>query len=351
MKSYQVFENAEPIKEVELDTPIPEGDEVLIKTIACGVCHTDIHIHEGFFDIGNGKKMASRLVQPLAMGHEVFGEVVSGGQNVSNIEVGKKFVVYPWIGCGQCEACKEDNEHECGPFTAQNIGVSIDGGYGEYVLVKHSRYLFDAGDTPDDLAGSYACRGLTAYSSLKKANLKPNDKKLVIISAGGLGLLALKIAKAAFNVSPIVVDIDDSKLEIAKAAGASEVINSSHEDAKKRIMDLTDGGATTVIDYVGAEASIQFGYDLFGFNKNGLYILVGMLGGKFEVQLPLMTFTSRVLQGSYLGSIQEMKELMDLVRAGKIEPVPVEARHISSANDTIADLKAGKIPGLVCLKH
>ena len=186
---------------------------------------------------------------------------------------------------------------------------------------------------------------------MKKANLKPNENKLVIISAGGLGLLALKIAKAAFNVNPIVVDIDDSKLEIAKAAGASEVINSSHEGAKKRIMDLTEGGATTVIDYVGAEASIQFGYDLFGFNKNGLYILVGMLGGKFEVQLPLMTFSSRVLQGSYLGSIQEMRELMDLVRAGKIEPVPVEARHVSMANDTIADLKAGNIPGLVCLKH
>ena len=111
MKSYQVFENAGPIKEVELETPIPKGDEVLVKTIACGVCHTDIHIHDGFFDIGNGKKMASRLVQPLAMGHEVFGEVVSVGQNVNNIEVGKKFVVYPWICCGECEACINDNEH------------------------------------------------------------------------------------------------------------------------------------------------------------------------------------------------------------------------------------------------
>jgi len=89
MKSYQVFENAQPIKEVELDTPIPEGDEVLIKTIACGVCHTDIHIHDGFFDIGNGKKMASRMVQPLAMGHEVFGEVVSFGQNVKILKLVK----------------------------------------------------------------------------------------------------------------------------------------------------------------------------------------------------------------------------------------------------------------------
>ena len=351
MKSYQVIKSGELIKEVELNIPKPEGNQVLVKTIACGVCHTDIHIHDGFFDVGNGQKMASRLKQPLTMGHEIFGEVVAIGEGVKDVEIGKKFVIYPWIGCGECDSCIEDNEHECGPFTAQNLGVSVDGGYGEFVLVKDSKYLFDAGDTPDELAGSYACRGLTAYSALKKANPKPNDKKLVIISAGGLGLLAVKIAQAAFNVKPIVVDIDDAKLAIAKAAGASEVINSMHEGAKERIMELTGGGATAVIDYVGAEASVKFGYDLFGFNKNGLYVLVGMLGGKFEVQLPLMTFSSRTLKGAYLGSIQEMAELMELVKAGKIEPVAVEARHISTANDTLLDLKNGNIKGLVCLKH
>ena len=95
----------------------------------------------------------------------------------------------------------------------------------------------------------------------------------------------------------------------------------------------------------------RFGYDLFGFNKNGLYILVGMLGGKFEVQLPLMTFSSRTLKGVYLGSIKEMAELMELVKAGKIEPVPVETRHISKVNDTILHLKEGKIKGLVSLIH
>ena len=351
MKSYQVIESGEPIKEVELDIPKPEGNQVLVKTIACGVCHTDIHIHDGFFDVGNGQKMASRLKQPLTMGHEIFGEVVDIGEGVKDVEIGKKFVVYPWIGCGECDSCIENNEHECGPFTAQNLGVSVDGGYGEFVLVKDSKYLFDAGDTPDELAGSYACRGLTAYSALKKANPKPNDKKLVIISAGGLGLLAVKIAQAAFNVKPIVVDIDDAKLAIAKAAGASEVINSMHEGAKERIMELTGGGATAVIDYVGAEASVKFGYDLFGFNKNGLYVLVGMLGGKFEVQLPLMTFSSRTLKGAYLGSIQEMAELMELVKAGKIEIDVEEVRHISRVNDNIADSKTGRIKELVCLEH
>ena len=117
MKSYQVIESGAPLKECELEIPVPKNDEILIKTIACGVCHTDVHIHEGFFDVGNGKKMQSRLTQPLTMGHEIFGEVVSIGEDVKDIEIGKKFVVYPWIGCGECNSCIEDNEHECGPLT------------------------------------------------------------------------------------------------------------------------------------------------------------------------------------------------------------------------------------------
>jgi len=216
MKSYQVTGNGLPLEEVISDKPTPKGKEVLIKTIACGVCHSDVHIHDGYFDIGNDKKMASRLVQPLAMGHEIYGELVETGEDVHDVEIGKKYVVYPWIGCGECKECKNDMEHYCGPFTAQNLGVSVNGGHAEYVLVKDARYLFDAGDTPEELAGSYACRGLTAYSALKKADLKSGQSNLVIIGAGGLGLLALKIAKAAFNIEPIVVDIDDQKLQAAK---------------------------------------------------------------------------------------------------------------------------------------
>ena len=241
-------------------------------------------------------------------------------------------------------------EHYCSPFTAENLGVSVDGGYGEYVLVKDSKYLFDAGNTPDELAGTYACRGLTAYSALKKANLDRGDS-VVIISAGGLGLLALKIAIAAFEVNAIVVDIDNEKLSIAKKIGASEVINSKDEGAASKIMEILGGAASTILDFVGSEESVNFGYSLFGINKGGLYVLVGLLGGKFDLPLPLHTFTARTITGTYVGSMKEMKELMDLVREGRIEPVEVETRPASKASDTLADLKAGKIKGLVCLKH
>ena len=351
MKSYQVTGNGLPLEEVISDKPTPKGKEVLIKTIACGVCHSDVHIHDGYFDIGNDKKMASRLVQPLAMGHEIYGELVETGEDVHDVEIGKKYVVYPWIGCGECKECKNDMEHYCGPFTAQNLGVSVNGGHAEYVLVKDARYLFDAGDTPEELAGSYACRGLTAYSALKKADLKSGQSNLVIIGAGGLGLLALKIAKAAFNIEPIVVDIDDQKLQAAKKSGAREVINSKNEGASEKIIDLTNGSAGAVIDFVGSESSVNFGYKLFGYTKGGQYILVGLLGGQFSLQLPLHTFTARTITGTYVGSLKEMGELMELVKSGKIDPVQVESRHISQATDTLRDLKNGDIPGMVCLKH
>ena len=209
MKAYQVTENGKPLEEKNVETPLPKGSEVLIKTIACGVCHSDVHIHDGYFDLGGGAKLPTPLLEPLTMGHEVFGEIVAVGEEVSKVKVGEKYVVYPWIGCGDCELCKNDKTHYC--MNNSNIGINVSGGYADHVLIPGEQYLFDAGDTPDSLAGSYACRGLTAFSALRKAEPYTHDNSLIIVSAGGLGLLALKIAKAAYGINPIVVDIDDEK--------------------------------------------------------------------------------------------------------------------------------------------
>ena len=351
MKSYKLIKSGDPLIEVEIEKPKPTGREVLIKTIACGVCHTDIHLHEGYFDVGDDKKMASRLVDNLTMGHEVYGELVEVGEEVDEVTIGRNYVVYPWIGCGKCQACLDGMEHHCGPFTSENIGVAKDGGYGEFVLVKDYKYLFDAGDAPGDMAGTYACRGLTAYSALKKAKLQKENSTLVIIGAGGLGMLAINIAKAAFNVIPIVVDIDDEKLEIVKSMGIEHVFNSKNKESVKSILELTNGGASSVIDFVGSDSSVEFGFNLFGLKKGGALILVGLLGGKFAVQLPLFAFTARTLQGSYTGSMKEMAELMSIVRDGKINPIETEIRKFSDVNKALKDLKDGKVKGLVSLKY
>ncbi len=108
MKAYQVVENGKPLEEVELETPTPTGQEILLKTISCGVCHSDIHIHDGYFDLGGGTKLPTPLSEPLTMGHEIFGEVVAVGKDVSAITIGEKYVAYPWIGCGDCDLCNAD---------------------------------------------------------------------------------------------------------------------------------------------------------------------------------------------------------------------------------------------------
>ena len=352
MKAYQVVENGKPLEEREVEKPKPTGKEILLKTVACGVCHSDVHIHEGYFSLGDEAKLPVPLMtDALAMGHEIFGEVVELGDQVKDIEIGKKYVAYPWIGCGDCNECKNEREHYCSPLTTKNLGINVDGGYAEYVLVPDSKYLFDAGDTPDEVAGSYACRGLTAYSALKKADLKKGQKSVVIISAGGLGLLSLKIIQAAYSINPIVVDIDDDKLDLAKKAGASAVINSKDGNIYEKIAELTEGGATSVIDFVGAAETFELASGMFGMKRGGTYVIVGLIGGQTNLQLPMTTLTARTIRGIYVGSLAEMGELMQLVKEGKIEHVDVEKRNASTANETLNDLKNGKINGLVCLTH
>ena len=347
MKAYQVVENGKPLEEKNLDTPAPKGKEILLKTLSCGVCHSDVHIHDGYFDLGGGMQLPTPLLEPLTMGHEIFGEVVSVGEEVSNINVGEKYVAYPWIGCGDCELCNTDKTHYC--MNNSNLGINVSGGYGDHVIVPGEQYLFDAGDTPDSLAGSYACRGLTAFSALRKAEPFPHDNSLVIVSAGGLGLLALKIARAAYGINPIVLDIDDEKLEVAKNLGASCVINTSKENAAEKIMEATGGGAKSIVDFVGAEASVNLGYQCLAIG--GTQVVVGLFGGQMNIALPLMTLTEKKLMGSYVGSLGEMKDLMKLVSAGKIEPVEVESRDVSEANRTLEEMKSGKLLGLVSLTH
>ena len=109
MKAYQVVENGKPLEKREIEKPTPTGKEILIKTVACGVCHSDVHIHEGFFSLGEEAKLPVPLMtDALAMGHEIYGEVVELGEDVSGVEIGKKYVAYPWIGCGNCDECAND---------------------------------------------------------------------------------------------------------------------------------------------------------------------------------------------------------------------------------------------------
>jgi D-arabinose 1-dehydrogenase-like Zn-dependent alcohol dehydrogenase len=338
MISYQTTTPGAPLVEVESDTPVPQGTEMLVKTVACGVCHSDIHLHDGVFDLGGGKQLeVGREGQVL--GHEIFGEVVAVGPEAENVSIGDRRVVFPWIGCGECSFCKRGEEQLCTP--GQGLGTMRAGGFADHVLVPHSRYLFDKGDTADALAATYACSGLTAFGALKKVGDLQEGEDIVIIGAGGVGMMAIQIARA-MGIDPIVVDIDDAKLTAASDLGVTRTFNSSDPQTAKAIRKST-GGAYAALDFVGAEASVNYG--LGCLRKGGMLVIIGLYGGAFSMPIPFIPMNARIIVGSYVGSLQDMSDLMTMVRDGKIAPIEITERPLAEANSALVDLKAGKVKG------
>lgn len=346
MKSYQLSEAAKPLDLVETDTPEPQGTEVLMRVTACGVCHSDLHIWQGYYDLGEGKKLTledRNIKLPIVMGHEPVGEVVAVGPDAKGVKVGQTRLVFPWTGCGECARCKEDRENDCAKTAP--IGVRRPGGYADHLIVPHPRYLIDIEGIDPHYACTLACAGITSYSAIRKAKDISADDKLVIIGAGGVGLTGVGIAADYFANELIVVDIDEEKLAAAREAGADYTINPKREDAAKRIAELTGDGAGAVVDFVASTETCKLGVD--ALRRGGSYVAVGLYGG--QISMPTLALPARdiALRGSYVGTLSEMHELMGLVRAGKVDPIPVETRPMSKVNETLQDLMAGRIVGRV----
>lgn len=338
MLSYQTGAPGAPLVEVESDTPVPSGTEVLVKTLACGVCHSDIHLHDGGFELGGGKRLEVGR-EGHVLGHEIYGEVVAVGPDAEGVKVGDRRVVYPWIGCGECAVCQRGDEQLCTPGRA--LGIIVNGGFASHVMIPHAKYLFDKGDVADSLAATYACSGLTAYGAIKKLGELAEGDEVVIIGAGGVGMMAIQIAKA-LGMDPIVVDIDPAKLEAAQQLGVSQTYDSSQMDTAKAIRKAT-GGAYAALDFVGAEASVNYG--LTTLRKGGMLVVVGLYGGALTMPIPFLPMNARIIQGSYVGSPEDMAALMAMVREGKIAPIEIHERPLAEASDALADLKAGKVKG------
>ena len=348
MKSYDLCECGAPLRLMERPTPKPAGTEVLLKVIAAGVCHSDLHISDGYYDLGGGKRLmlADRGVKlPLTMGHENVGEVVAVGPDAKGVKVGDRRLVHPWLGCGECAVCRRGDEQLC--RTPFSIGVFRAGGYADHLLVPHPRYLFDIGNVAPEKAAPLACSGITTYGALKKVGPLLQEEPIVIIGGGGLGLMCLALHKAMGGKAAIVVDIDATKREAARKAGAKTVIDGNAPDAAKQIIAATDGGAWAVIDLVGASSTVQLAID--SLIKGGKVIVVGLFGGDITLPTASLPLRAMTLQGSYVGSLTEMAELLDLVRRKGAPDLPVGTRPLAAVNEALADLKAGKVVGRLVL--
>ncbi len=348
MKSYKFEEFGAPLLRVDEPTPEPTGTQVLIRMAACGVCHSDIHIHDGYFDLGGGRKLPldATTKRPHTLGHEIVGEVVSVGPDVTGIEPGTKWLVYPWIGCGECSLCTNGEEHLCP--TGKVIGLSTAGGFADHVMVPDPQYLVDYGDVPDQIACTYACSGLTAFSALKKAQRVTEQDPVLIIGAGGVGQSAIALCNALYGVAPIVADISEDKRADALKLGAADAVDPSDKATRKALLKATGGGFATVIDFVGASATAEFGMSML--RKGGKQIIVGLFGGSVDLPLATIPMRSITLSGSYVGSLEELKELAELGRAGKVPAITVSTCSLDTANETLEALREGKITGRAVLE-
>jgi D-arabinose 1-dehydrogenase-like Zn-dependent alcohol dehydrogenase len=349
MKSFQVTDFNAPLAEVDAPTPQPQGTQVLIRVKAAGVCHSDLHIWEGGYNLGHGRKPLSLkdrgVSLPLTMGHETVGEVLALGREASgNIKVGDTALVYPWIGCGKCEVCLAGEENMC--LKPRSLGVYCDGGYADHMTVPHPRYLLNLKGLDPVTAAPYACSGVTTYSALKKVQADFGSP-IVIFGAGGLGLMALSLLKAMGGKGAVVVDIDARKREAAQQAGALATVDGAAPDALAQLAACAGGPIKAVIDLVGNAQTAQLGFDCL--TKGGKLVMVGLFGGGAPWALPLIPIKAITIQGSYVGNLRETAELLDLVRTKKIAPIPVTAMPFARANQALVELQQGKLVGRAVL--
>lgn len=345
---FDLVEWGQPLQERRRDLVKPEGRGVVVRVTAAGICHSDLHFKKGYLDLGERGKLTftDRGAQlPSTMGHEIAGEVVDVGSEVSSVSVGQSVLVFPWIGCRKCHACDDDRESDC--MSMRIIGVSQPGGYATHVYVEDEKFLVDiAGLDPADVA-PHACSGLTVYNAFRKMGPLRDHEWLAVLGAGGLGLNAIAIAAALDYRNIVAVDIDDAKLEAATRMGAKAVLNNTSQDAESELRKLTDNQLFGVLDTFGGDSTAQLA--ISALSKSGCYLVVGQHGGDFKMPQPWLPQKAMTVRGSHVGNSSHLREVIDLVRAGKVKQMPIERRPLSAINQAMDDLQSGRVEGRIVL--
>jgi D-arabinose 1-dehydrogenase-like Zn-dependent alcohol dehydrogenase len=336
----------QPLCETVIDCPSPQGTEVLVRIERCGVCHSDLHLQDGYFELGGERHLDITKDRPLpfTLGHEIAGIIESVGDAAEGASIGRRVAIYPWIGCGTCAACRAGEENLCSSH--HHLGIAVDGGFATHVLIPHPRYLLDYAPLSADFAGPLMCSGLTAYSALKHLGDRPERAPVLLIGLGGVGMMGLSIARTLFRDPPIVADINADKRKAALAAGAAAAYDPADPQARRAIMAAT-GGLLAVCDFVGSDRSLQFATGVLA--RGGKVVVTGLLGGTFSMAAAMFAIKAMTIEGTLTGTLAEARELIDLARAGKLAPIPTHNRPLTDAQAALDDLRAGRVVGRTVL--
>ena len=348
MRVWAVVESGRDLQAIDLPTPEPKGTEVLLEVTHCGVCHSDLHIWEGYYDLGGGKRMLLKdrgVVLPLAMGHEIAGRVSKLGPDATGIAIGDVRVVFPWLGCGHCARCLAEEDNMC--LVSRALGVYQNGGYATHVVAPHPRHLIDPGTLDPAVAATYACSGVTVYSAIQKVMPLPPDEPVVLVGAGGLGLNAIHILRAMGHRAIVAVDVSAEKRQAALDAGATAVVDGTGDGVTEGIIKACGGPATAIIDMVNGTSTAASAFA--ALRKGGKLIQVGLFGGQLSLQLPLMAMRALTVQGSYVGNPKELRALVALAQNSRVTALPITTMPQADANEALMRLRDGQVTGRVVL--
>jgi alcohol dehydrogenase len=335
-----------PLCETIVDCPAPRGTEVLVRIERCGVCHSDLHMQDGYFSLGGDRRLDVTMGRalPFTLGHYIAGVVESAGEAAVGAEPGRRVAVYPWIGCGKCAACGAGAENLCSEH--RHLGIATDGGYATHVLIPHPRYLLDYAPLASSFAAPLMCSGLTAFAALKRVAGPEPRVPVLLLGMGGVGMMGLALARTMFADAPLVADVDPDKRSAALAAGAAAAYDPNDADARKAIMAAT-GGVLAVCDFVGSDRSLQFAAGVLG--RGGKIVVTGLLGGAFTIAVAMFAIRAITIEGVLTGTLPEAHELLALVKSNNIAPIRTHERPLAQAQAALDDLRAGRVIGRTVL--
>ncbi|MGA8224487.1 MAG: zinc-dependent alcohol dehydrogenase [Candidatus Acidiferrales bacterium] len=336
MKAAVLHEFKKPLAFEEVAAPVLGPEDVLIRVEACGVCHSDLHVADG-----DWPEFARIVKKPLILGHEIAGRVVEKGAGVRDLEVGDRVGV-AWLhwSCGECEFCREGNENLC--IKQKITGVTVDGGYAEFVKAPASHAVKIPDSLASDQAAPLFCAGVTVYRALKQAKIAPGER-LAVIGIGGLGHLAVQIGRE-MGAQVTAIDISEEKLELARACGASDTINSAAKDAGKELRSR--GGFHAAIVTSAAKAAYDLAFN--SLRPTGTLLAVGLPAENICFPPIMMAAREVRIRATAVGTRQDLREVLAMAAAGKVR-CRIATRPLEEANDVLNQLRQGQISARVVL--
>jgi propanol-preferring alcohol dehydrogenase len=334
MKAAVVHAFGDPLRIENVPVPTPGQNEVLIRLVTSGVCHTDVHAADGDWPV--------KPTLPFIPGHEAVGDVVALGPGVDGVKVGDRVGV-PWLhtACGRCEFCETGRETLCAG--QKNTGYSVNGGYAEY-MVADADFVGQIPEGMDPaLAAPVLCAGVTTYKGIKETDTRPGQW-IVISGVGGLGHVGVQYAKA-MGLRVIAVDVAPEKLALAKRLGAELVIDASREDPADAVQRAVGGAHAALVTAVSTKA---FDQALGMLRSGGTCVLVGLPPGDFPTPIFPVVLKRLTVRGSIVGTRADLREALEFAARGAIE-VAYETRRIEDINEIFDGLKKGTITGRIVL--